>query len=152
MLKVTLDMSGKQCKAPGVISDVELAFGKTKINDLETSEHLISEIDGAHFNGSAEDVRDKFGNKILITSLSSGAKAALVVANNHDKAVSMMEVGENAIMSIIRWCRSGHIVINRELSLEFDEHKDCDVEFEGRRFMNTEDFLNCWNGDELYNV
>lgn len=152
MLILELDTSGESCRAPGVVYDVEAGFATTRIVDKDTSAKLLKAIDKSQFTPDFMAVIDGFGYKISIADISTGAMAALVVANNPDKTVALIEAGENAIEAIVKFCRNGHVIINREVTLEFDKNSECDVWYNGKRCLSTDEFEAHWTGDDVYEL
>ena len=98
--------------------DIESEFLKCSTPDTPLNRQLIKEIEqGEYIDGLS--FRDRFGDKLGIEYLSTGCKAALLVANTNQH-VDLQECGDNAVSVIIRRCTQGNIVmIDRGVTIEY---------------------------------
>lgn len=93
-----------------IVLDVEKEFAKLKIVGTETDRILIRAIENGEYVDDVSYI-DRFGFKLPIDDLSTGCKAALCVENIPNKVISLLECGNNARDTIIRYCKQGAIVI-----------------------------------------
>lgn len=93
-----------------IIGDVEEAFGKLRLTGTQEDREIIQRIESGRFN-SATSFIDRFGYKLPISDLSSGSKAALLVANNPDKIIDLRESSLDARDIIIKTLKNGNIIL-----------------------------------------
>ena len=100
-----------------IIYDVEEGFSRIcgDIPNDARVDKIIEYIDKGHYLNSSHFI-DRFGNKLNMTCLSTGCKAALCTLCLPDSAISTYECGANAITAIIWFCNCGNIL------LDFDYH------------------------------
>lgn len=109
-----------------IIIDVEDEFNKTKIVDTELVRLFIQEIDqGTYLNEFY--FTDRFGAKLPISNLSTGCKAAILVALEPSVCIDIRECGNNARDLIIKLCKNGSIALEEngiDYALDFDDSID----------------------------
>ena len=120
------------------LTDIEKEFKMIRLSGKDIEKALIKQIEDGTWNDSKSFI-DRFGFKLHNSELSTGCKAALVVANT-DKLVNLRECGLNALDHIISLCKSGNIeVVDTGVTFRtIDINKDIDVELDGYRFSNTD--------------
>lgn len=125
-----------------LIRDVEAEFFCTQIRDTPVTRRLLQDIEGAQYLSAACFV-DRFGLTLPISDLSTGCKAALVVAANPDKLVDLIECGHNARDAIIRNVRDGKIIFYyNDIGIDYPGFDDyvIDVLYDGQRFTSLDAF------------
>lgn len=131
------------------VFDVDSTFISTEIKDIEHASNMIRLIDKGQFNGGSSFI-DRFGNKLLISELSTGCKAAILVNELRDKKILCFECGDDAIGAIVRNCQIGNIIIYDPLSGIYAKSYDkpnIDVVVDKYRFTDL-DRLNYYFRDE----
>ncbi|MBR5484908.1 MAG: DUF4869 domain-containing protein [Oscillospiraceae bacterium] len=126
-------------------TDVEAVFTRMKngIEDTKLNRQLLKEIEKAEYCDSHSFI-DRFGNKLNLMYLSTGCKAALLVAAFPDIEIDIDECGYNARDSIIRHIKNGNIIMSEPLmELSFDEEdpidNDISVQVDGYVFTTMEE-------------
>lgn len=104
MLKISLRDEGTKLRF-----DVDGEFLMLTAADTPLNRQLIKEIDKGEYIDSYT-FKDRFGRVLGVESLSTGCKAALLVANT-DLNVDLQECGTNAVSAIIRNCTDGSITL-----------------------------------------
>ena len=130
------------------VMDIEEEFLKLKLEDTPLVRKLINVIDkGTYYNETS--FLDRFGLKSSIDFLSTGCKAALLVALVPNLLVDLRECGYNARDAIIHHCTNGKVVMDFPLiTIAYDRTDDsCDVAVNGYR-ITTVSRLNTYLCDE----
>lgn len=121
------------------IFDIETDFCTCKVIDNDVNRAIISEVEQGAYLDSTSFI-DRFGYKLYNSELSTGCKAALLVANNPDKRVWLVETGLNAQDVVVKHCKDGLVVIpERIATFGIPDDADIDVEINGRRFKKALD-------------
>ena len=103
--------------------DIDGEFLGIKVSDTPTNRKIISSIEQGEYI-SPTFFKDRFGAKLFITELSTGCKAALLVANSNLE-VDLQECGYNAVNYIIMNLDKGNIVLrDTGISIALMEHSD----------------------------
>lgn len=92
------------------VSDVEDAFLDIKLSGSELERKILRKIEGASFYSSSFFL-DRFSAKLPVSDLSTGCKAALVVASRPDLLVDTKECGFNARDTIVTDISDGNIIV-----------------------------------------
>lgn len=151
MLKI--EFKDANCReAP--LSDIDKIFQELEYKDTPLVRQFIEEIEhGKYYDTS--DFIDRFGRHLSISDMSTGCKAAIILALGYRKPLDLTECGKNARDSIVQNCTSGHILLvddspfrTSKDTLNYKELNadKCDIEFDGYRFTSL-DRLN-WYLDE----
>ena len=104
MLKIHLKDEDKRLEF-----DIEGEFSSLLVQDTPLNRRLIKEIDKGEYRDSLYFI-DRFGDKLSVRYLSTGCKAALLVANTNLN-VDLQECGYNAVSAIVRNCTDGEITL-----------------------------------------
>lgn len=104
MLKIHLKDEDKRLEF-----DIEGEFSSLLVQDTPLNRRLIKEIDKGEYRDSLY-FTDRFGDKLSVRYLSTGCKAALLVANTNLN-VDLQECGYNAVSAIVRNCTDGEITL-----------------------------------------
>lgn len=118
--------------------DIDYLFELVKLKDDEITRKLLSEIDEAIYNDSISII-DRFGMKLPLLDISTGCKAALLVAYNPDIEYDLTECGWNARDAIIKNIKNGRILLlNEGVTISYDEDDvEIDVEINGYEFTRV---------------
>ncbi len=99
------------------------------VKDIEQGEYL-----------SPYYFRDKFGGDHEIWNLSTGSKAALLIALRPEMKISLIGCGYNVIGFILKYMKEGHITVHPYICdwaiYRLGDDTSCDVELEGYRFTD----------------
>lgn len=125
-----------------IIKDVELAFGKCNVPVNNITRQIIKEVENGELIDS-NGFKDRYGYKLSISELSTGAKAAILVTLNPDKIINFSEVGDNCRDYVIKNFTSGMILINYPtVTIQYNKDEDTTIDVElfdvGLRFNNIE--------------
>ena len=119
-----------------IVTDVELEFSRLNIPDTELVRVFISCIDHGEYLSSTH-FTDRFGSKLSLDYLSTGCKAAILVALEPDTFIDIRECGNKARDSILRHCKDGNIVlIDNGSDYTLTENDDIDICIGKYRFTN----------------
>ena len=125
-----------------VVDDNDVFFnGHTILNNSDFEKEVLRKIDKAtyrsprSFNGRSNLFGDLDRNL-----LSTGTKTLLNIEKNEGVCFNTIECGMNAL-SMIRNIKSGNILIEHRCILYYEDDEDCDIIFEGKRYLNFYDFL-----------
>jgi hypothetical protein len=141
MLKIRTKTDNEMRLPP--LMDINKEFSKIEIHDSKLNRKIIKEIEqGEYFD--TERFIDRFKIGVRLKDMSTGCKAALLVANT-DKEIDTQECGENALYSILNLCNTGSIVVrDLERTFWYDENdpesQKMDAEFNGRHFTSIPEF------------
>ena len=94
-----------------IIDNIEAAFVKYKFKNTEFERSILRVIENATIYNTNSFV-DRFGNKLPISDLSTGTKAALLINAYPDKLIDTIECGLNALSSILSLCKDGNILMH----------------------------------------
>lgn len=111
MLRVQLYDSLDEISEENVIFDIESEFAKISLDLTFAERVLVKKIDGGNLIYKDSFI-DQFGFKMRLSELSTGCKAALLVLHT-DSWVSLQECRTIARDSIIKYCKSGNILLPR---------------------------------------
>ena len=149
MLKVITDTIGiDEIKSKEFILDVESEFNKTRIPYNGIIKRIVKDIDcGEVINddGIIYDYIDRFGYKLPISDISTGAKALITTVINKDKVINFKEAGLNCRDWAILNLKEGYIYIrypkvtvcsieDREIDLTIDDTR---YHFRSTERLNT---------------
>lgn len=113
--------------------DIEKEFNSLEVKGTSLNKALINEIEQANYEDEASFI-DRFGYKLYMEYLSTGCKAALLVANTNLN-VDLQECGSNAVSAIVRLCNNGNItLIDKGISIPYKyttKAVDIDVAIDG---------------------
>lgn len=123
-----------------IIDDVDVAFAVLNVTGSDVDKALLRDIEQAEYLSNGE-VFDRFGFKIRMDDISSGCKAALLIANQ-SRPVDITECGLNAEDAILRHCRTGVAVSRYRNSFgsKVADHENVDIAFDGIRFRDLTRF------------
>lgn len=93
-----------------LVQDVEKQFDMIKLLGTELDKEIISCIEHGEYYDKNSFI-DRFGNKLDISELSTGCKAALCVVNCPHFIINLIECGLNARDIIINLCKEGNILL-----------------------------------------
>lgn len=118
--------------------DIDYLFELVKLRDDEITRKLLWEIDEARYNDSISII-DRFGMQLSLLDISTGCKAALLVAYNPDIEYDLTLCGWNARDAIIKNIKNGRILLLDEgITISYDEDtEEIDVEMNGYRFTTV---------------
>ena len=113
MLKI--EFKDANCReAP--LSDIDKIFQELEYKDTPLVRQFIEEIEhGKYYDTS--DFIDRFDRHLSISDMSTGCKAAIILALGYRKPLDLTECGKNARDSIVQNCTSGHILLVDDLGL-----------------------------------
>lgn len=142
MLKLEFKIPEMGYEMKKMYSDIESEARKMIVTDTPVVRKLIEEIEHGEYYDKDYFI-DRFGSKLFMRNMSTGCKAALLIATNPPSyALDLTEVGSMAQDTILRNCKEGHIIIpkKRDLTFDFEYGSDSpiDVEFDGFRFSDIE--------------
>lgn len=124
-----------------VIFNIEFGFKWKNLKDSDAVRNIIKYVDrGVYIDQNS--FKDRFGYKLYTKYLSTGCKAALLVAEYPNKIVNCIECGSNALAAIIKYCKDGTIVtydndVFEEVSVGNTDV--IDVELDGKHFTSGGD-------------
>lgn len=120
------------------LTDIEKEFKLIKLKGTNIEKELIRIIDKGTWNDEKSFI-DRFGFKLHNSELSTGCKAALVVANT-DKLINLRECGLNAVDAIISMCKEGNIeIIDNGITFgTIGMNTNINVKLDDYRFTNTD--------------
>ena len=95
--------------------NIDTIFSGIPIEYNDYNIHMISSIDKGKVP-QREDKRifgfiDRFGIKLGLDKLSTGCKAAIMLGLNLPKRVALIECGDNALLEIVKHCRTGRALM-----------------------------------------
>ena len=156
MLKLNLIRKTSDLPKSGIIYDVELEIVKIKLQGTKLERKFIEVIEQGEYLDPLSFI-DRYKYKLTKDDLSTGCKAALVVANRPNTPVSLIECGYNAVSAIVQYCRDGEVYTYvPEIPYICFETLDMksitiDVELDGKRFYSIVDLNNYIQDDrELF--
>ena len=89
----------------------------------------------------------------MVSVSSTGAKAMTVVGHYPEKVVNCVEIGWNALSSIINHCKNGAIIINsRSYGVEIVGPEEISVLCRGHHFTSSWDLYEYLHHDAPYEV
>lgn len=99
-------------KGLDVIWDIEAYFRSPSDVVHPAAKAVLAEVEGA-VPSSTSKARfvDRFGGELYWSFLSTGTKAAFVLADNPGKCVSLLECGHNAVLSVVKNFKDGAVLI-----------------------------------------
>ena len=123
-----------------VLTNVHKEFAKLDFKNTSINSKLLKEIEGGTYKDSTHFI-DRFNDKVPTSFLSSGCKAAIVVASHPDREIDITEAGINARDSIIRNIKDGYIAMyypGSTITYGSDDSdvQSIDVELDGYRFTS----------------
>lgn len=126
--------------AQGMELNVFVDFMATKLTGSVAEAAVIAEIDEAiQDKNDPYTVIDRFGYKIRVTDLSAGCLSALTVLNSPDKLICGLQMGDNALESLLHHCTNGKLLIfGRQYSIDSEDGK-IDAIYHGKHYDNTYD-------------
>lgn len=118
--------------------DVEFEFKGIEITGTNTDRNIIKYIEDGEYLSKTAFI-DRFGAKCYYDCMSTGCKAALLVANRPDKVVNCIECGSNALEAIILYCKDGEILVYGSTldNVHLARNKEVDVELDGIHFTSS---------------
>lgn len=125
-----------------LLEDCDAAYAETRLTGCEYDKLILSEIEHGEYIDN-DRYRDRFGLNLKRDEMSSSAKVALVVYHNPDKIVNGIEIGLEAFYTLLKYCKSGHIVLPAEPRLiNCDDEKDdsIDVICQGKQYASMWEF------------
>lgn len=124
-----------------VIEDTEKQFRTCVLQISQEEQKLVEFIDGGYFDSRATYV-DRFGTRLPISELSTGCKTALCVLHYKVHIVNLRECGSNAVEGILRFCRTGSVLIPFDPTgfLVSDDNAPVEIICNGYRFTNYSSF------------
>lgn len=154
MLKLEFKIPEMGYNQKKMYSDIENEIRQMKVKDTLIVRRLIEEIEKGKYCDQYSFI-DRFGFKIFINNMSTGCRAALLMATNPPSyAVDLSELGLTAQDAIIRNCKEGHILVPERRDLTFDSEfytdPPIDVEFDGFRFDSIRRLSNYIHNDFLF--
>lgn len=93
-----------------VVIDIESFFNRVRLRDDELTREILSAVENAEFLDN-ETFKDRFGRRLFINSLSTGAKGLLCVYYYPDYVFDIRELGVNC-RSILSVFPTGSILVN----------------------------------------
>lgn len=100
--------------------NIDEMFDCEKIPDTVEIREILKDIDHAHYSDEYSFI-DRFGFKLRAEELSTGSKAAILVANHPELWIDLTSSGINARDSIIRHLRNGRVILPKEgPTIQFD--------------------------------
>ena len=122
------------CDRTKVTTDIEERFKGEVVEHTPLIEVLMREIEGASYNDPISFI-DRFGYKLTTRELSTGCKAAILVATYPDEVFDLLECGNNARDSILRHCKDGNVIV-RDNGYDFGIMPDDEIDIclDGCRF------------------
>ena len=110
MLKILFAKTLNEIKSMNnIVFDAEYEFMGVNLNGTDTTNKIIKYIeDGTYYDETS--FIDRFGIKCYYDCMSTGCKAALLVAEYPDKIINCIECGSNALEAIIKYCKNGTII------------------------------------------
>jgi hypothetical protein len=136
-----------------VVHDVERKFAEIKIKDTPLIRQLLWDIERGKYI-DATSFEDMFKVKLTINLMSTGCKAALIIATEPECVVDLIECGQNAKEFIVKHCKNGHAIASNceEIDSFGSEVQDIDVKIGNREFTKMDDLNDyldtgrAWNG------
>lgn len=125
-----------------VVRNVEMLFKSITLDGCDYDKQILSEIEQGQYVNDAEFI-DRFGRTFVRDYLSTGTKAALILYHYPDSVLlSGVEIGRNALASIVRWCKRGNLLLedsNYYLECEDDDYQ-IDVVCKGKHYSSFDAF------------
>lgn len=132
-----------------ILFDIDTEFGMIKVQNNKYNQHMVKSIDFGELQDNGEFI-DRFGLLRPVSDLSTGCKTAILLGVMHNKTISTLECGMNAILEIVTHCRDGHILMYNPMNgipyYSPGEYK-IDVKIDDYRFLSL-DRLNHYFTDE----
>lgn len=135
-----LKLNFKNFREPNIpFSDIDAIFNSVKVKDTPIVRQMIKEIEeGEYFN--EYQFKDRFGTALSVDYLSTGCKAAIILALGYTEKLDLTECGYNALDAILKYCREGEVVLVRPYGISWTKGNisddSCDIEFNGYRFTH----------------
>lgn len=142
MLKVIFSNTLDEIKnMKNIVFDAEYEFMGLSLTGTDTDNSIINYIEQGKYYDDTSFI-DRFGVKCYYDCMSTGCKAALLVANRPDKVVNCIECGSNALEAIIKYCKDGTIVTYDDDvfgEIHIGNTDVIDVELDGKHFTSGGD-------------
>lgn len=120
-----------------VLSDIEFAFKKVKLTGNVVERQILQLVEHASYHDKDSFI-DRFGYKLHLSELSTGCKAALVVAHFPNQIVDLIECGFNARDVIISVCKDGFVLLDDD-GVTYEQYSDSiDVRVDEYEFSTVE--------------
>lgn len=127
--------------------DIDELFDELDLQVTNLNKQIVKNIEQGELISNQAFI-DRFGYKLYISDLSTGCKAALILANIHDIVLDTIECGENAVDAMISFINKGTIIIqDRDITFVDYNNNKCDIELDGYKFTSI-DRLNYYYFDE----
>lgn len=129
-----------------LVYDVERAFGELEIPTNDLIKQAIADIDHGKMIDSYS-ILDRFGYKLRISEISTGAKAAILTILQPDKVINLWGVGLNCRDWIVLNVPNGQVMMRYpNISIAYPDSalgKKIDVEIDGynKRFTGIEELV-----------
>lgn len=147
MLRIYIrDESDDLSDIDNLVYDVERAFGELEIPTNDLIKQAIADIDHGKMIDSYSII-DRFGYKLRISEISTGAKAAILTILQPDKVINLWEVGLNCRDWIVLNVPNGQVMMRYpNISIAYPDsalEKKIDVEIDGhnKRFTGIEELV-----------
>jgi hypothetical protein len=131
-----LNITFKDKAKPSMDIDMEFKEIVGSISGSDTNKRLIQKIDKGTYIDE-DSFMDRFGYKLRMSDLSTGCKAALLVANT-SIMVDLQECGENAKSIIFNNCKSGNVMLWIDwpeiVTRQGKPEDEADIQCDGYRF------------------
>lgn len=121
-----------------IIFDVEYEFMGLSLTGTDIDNSIINYIEQGKYYDDTSFI-DRFGVKCYYDCMSTGCKAALLVANRPNKVVNCIECGSNALEAIILYCKDGEILVYADTldNVHLANNREVDVELNGIHFTSS---------------
>lgn len=118
-------------------SDIEEIFDRTEVRDTPLVRKFIQEIEQGEYI-SPRFFKGRYGGELSTTCLSTGCKAAIILALGYKDTLDLTECGHNAINKILKNCSHGKVILDRPYpfswSTKTSNDDSCSIEFDGHKF------------------
>lgn len=127
--------------------NIDNIFDKLKLQVTDLNKQIVKNIEQGELISNQAFI-DRFGYKLFTSELSTGCKAALIIANTPNVILDTIECGENAVDVMINFVDKGTIIIqDRDITFVDYNNNKCDIELDGYKFTSI-DRLNYYYFDE----
>lgn len=121
--------------------DIDTFFMRIKLDGSDYDRKMLLDIERGQYVDNMSFI-DRFGFTLRRECLSAGTKGALAIYHSPDTLLYGVEIGRNALTSIVRWCKHGNLLLEAHgyyISCELDD-MEIDVICKGRHFTSLDEF------------
>lgn len=121
--------------------DVDTFFMEVTLDGSDYDIKIMSEVEKGQYIDNDQFI-DRFGTTLSRDRLSTGTKTALALYHSDAVILLGVEMGRNALASVVRWCNNGYLLLeasNYYLECEETDYP-IDVICKGKHYSSFYDF------------